>query len=343
MPVPVEALNSQESQHFASDAPEKWQQSLADLITEPKELLALLELDPADAAMDEAAAHFPLRVPREFAARMAKGDWRDPLLLQVWPSILEGQQAAGFSQDPLEETRFTVAPGLIQKYRGRALLTAAPHCAVHCRYCFRRHFDYTANSPSRSEWLKTLDVLRASPEIGEVILSGGDPLALNDRQLGWLLAQLEDIPQLHTLRIHSRTPVVIPSRLTPSLTGLLRQSRLQCVLVLHSNHANELGSELVRPLQDLQANGVTLLNQSVLLRDVNDSAATLIELSRRLFALHVLPYYLHLPDRVTGTAHFDVSEQRGRELIAEIETHLPGYLVPRLVREEPGAGSKTRQ
>ncbi len=319
-----------------------WQLAMQDLVVDPAELLALLQLPaeerPASLAAQEA---FPLRVPRAFVARMARGDWSDPLLRQVWPATEETQVQKGWGDDPLQERQATLAPGILQKYPGRVLLTAAPHCAVHCRYCFRRHFDYDANSPGRRAWEQSLEPVRQDPSISEAILSGGDPLANSDRQLAWLVHQLEAIPQLHTLRIHTRLPVVIPARITDALLGLLRESRLRVVMVLHVNHAQELDADCDRAISQLRDAGVTLLNQSVLLAGVNDSVAALLGLSQRLFTTGTLPYYLHLPDQVAGTAHFDVSEARGRELVATLRARLPGYLVPRLVREIPGRSSKT--
>ncbi len=319
-----------------------WQLAMKDLVSDPAELLSMLQLAaverPASLAAQEA---FPLRVPRAFVARMARGDWSDPLLRQVWPAVEETREQTGWVDDPLQEQAAALAPGILQKYPGRALLTAAPHCAIHCRYCFRRHFDYDANSPGRQAWEQSLESLRQDLSISEAILSGGDPLANSDRQLAWLVNQLEAIPQLHTLRIHTRLPVVIPARVTDALLDLLRESRLRVVMVLHVNHARELDADCEAAISRLRDAGLILLNQSVLLAGVNDSVAALRDLSERLFSTGILPYYLHLPDRVAGTAHFDVSEARGCELVAALRAGLPGYLVPRLVREIPGQSSKT--
>lgn len=325
-----------------ADRPEKWQQILADLITDPKELLEILQLDAHEQPLGETALQqFSLKVPRPFAARMEAGNWNDPLLKQVWPAALEEQRIAGLVQDPLREQSFNPAPGILQKYSGRALLTAAPHCAIHCRYCFRRHFDYQGNAPDRQQWRRSLTHLRNDADIREVILSGGDPLANSDRQLAWLIEELGRIPHLTTLRIHTRLPVVIPQRVTPALRGLLQTTRLQVVLVIHCNHARELDDEVLAALNTIAADGRHLLNQSVLLAGINDSVPALHDLSQRLFQAHVLPYYLHLPDRVAGTGHFQVTEARGLELIRALRARLPGYLVPRLVREDPGSEAKT--
>ncbi len=329
----------EESRPYAA---EKWQQILADLITDPKELVDFLALDPADRPPGlQAQQDFPLRVPKPFAERMEKGNWRDPLLRQVWPDSEEEQPQPGLVTDPLAETGFNRQAGIIRKYRGRALLMAAPHCAIHCRYCFRRHFDYQANTLSRAQWQQSIDSLRQDLQLREVILSGGDPLANSDSQLAWLLEQLASIPQLTTLRIHSRLPVVIPQRISPELLAMLRDCRLQTVLVIHSNHGQELDAHCQEAFSELAANSITMLNQAVILREVNDNLPALKGLSERLFQCHVLPYYLHLPDRVKGTRHFLVSADEARALHASLRTELPGYLVPRLVQEIPGEQSKT--
>lgn len=325
-----------------SDSAEKWQQILADLITDPKELLEILALDPAQNPLGEQALlDFPLKAPRPFVARIEKGNWRDPLLRQIWPASEEALTADNLVTDPLQEQRFNATPGMLQKYRGRVLLTAAPHCAIHCRYCFRRHFDYAGNTLSRQQWQQTLAQIAADDSIHEVILSGGDPLANSDRQLGWLLGQLEAIEHLTTVRFHTRLPVVIPQRISKDLLGQLGRLRLRTVMVVHVNHAQELDSECSTAFDELRAIGVMLLNQAVLLAEVNDTVAALTELGESLFRNHVLPYYLHLPDKVAGTAHFQVSDDRAKQLHAELRARLPGYLVPKLVREEPGASSKT--
>jgi len=323
-------------------ATEKWQQILADLVTDPKELLQFLELDPLQLNLDpRVLAAFPLKVPRPFMARMEKGNWQDPLLRQVLPLDRELPVAGDLAAtDPLDEGHSNPLPGLLHKYHGRVLLTVAPHCAIHCRYCFRRHFDYRHNTPGRQAWLAVVDYIRQDPDIREVIYSGGDPLAAGDRQLAWLTGQLETVPHLQRLRIHSRTPVMIPQRVTTDLLQWLGNSRLNPVLVVHCNHAREVDDDVARAFNRLRAEGVTLLNQSVLLKGVNDSLSALRELSETLFAAGVLPYYLHLLDPVQGVGHFDVAAARGRSLVTQMQNCLPGYLVPRLVREQAGAGAK---
>lgn len=322
--------------------PEKWQQILADLLTDPKELLNFLRLDPAEISLDpRVLASFPLRVARPYLDRIEKGNWHDPLLRQILPLNEELVAGKDTSQDPLDEISSNPVPGMLHKYNGRVLLTVAPHCAIHCRYCFRRHFDYRANTPGRKSWEKVITYIQNNADITEVIYSGGDPLAASDRLLGWLTGQLETIPHLRTLRIHTRTPVVIPQRVTDRLIDWLTQTRLRPVMVLHANHARELDAEVATAANMLTANGVTLLNQSVLLAGVNDNLSALAELGERLFELGILPYYLHLLDPVQGASHFDVPDSRGIELVRQMRSTLPGYLVPRLVREHPGADSKT--
>jgi L-lysine 2,3-aminomutase len=273
---------------------------------------------------------------------MRRGDWGDPLLRQVWPHSEEDKPEPGLSTDPLVESHYNPEPGLLHKYTGRVLLNVAPHCAVHCRYCFRRHFDYASNTPSRHQWQKSLDHVRKDPDIKEVIFSGGDPLSAPDRQLAWLLRELDAIEHLQTLRIHTRFPLMIPQRVTDSLIETIAASRLRSVIVLHCNHANELlGEDIRAALEKLRSQGSLLLNQAVLLAAVNDSVEAQISLNKTLFTHQILPYYLHMPDPVAGTRHFQVSEARAKTLMAEIRSQLPGYLVPRLVREIPGSDAKT--
>lgn len=312
------------------------------MVRDGKELLQLLQLDP-DAMPDISAAlgQFPLRVPRHFVGKMRPGDWRDPLLLQVLPQKAENDPQPGFVDDPLGERHANPVPGLIHKYHGRVLMITTPACAVHCRYCFRRNFPYQDNNPSRAHWQQALDYISARPDIGEVILSGGDPLSASDDYLADLIARIAAIPHVHTIRLHSRLPVVLPARVTDSLLQVLTQHRMQTVLVIHSNHPNELDQDTATALQNLRRAGITLLNQSVLLKGINDDADTLATLSERLFQCHTLPYYLHLLDKVRGAGHFECSQQRAQQLRGSLLARLPGYLVPRLVREEAGASSKT--
>ena len=320
----------------------RWQAQLAGAIRDPRTLCRRLGLDDAwRPGAEQGHALFEVRVPEAYLARMRPGDPADPLLRQVLPLGEEALPMAGYVADPLAEADHAPAPGLIHKYAGRVLLIASPTCAVNCRYCFRRHFPYDENAPSRAQWDATLDTLRNDPTIREAILSGGDPLAANDRQLAWLVERLADIPNLKRLRIHTRLPVVIPDRIDDALLGWLGATRLQKVMVLHINHANEIDEAVVAACRRLRQAGVTLLNQSVLLRGVNDAVAELAALSERLFDADVLPYYLHVLDPVAGAAHFDVPDDKARELVAGLREMLPGFLMPRLVREIPGEASKT--
>jgi L-lysine 2,3-aminomutase len=318
-----------------------WPRVLAQAIRDPAVLLDRLAL-PARLlpGARRAAALFPLRVPEPYLARIRPGDADDPLLRQVLPLDAEGRFARGYVADPLAEAAATVAPGLLHKYAGRALLVTTGACAIHCRYCFRRHFPY-GESYAGGPWLAgALAALRADPSLHEVILSGGDPLTMRDERLAALVARLEQISHLRTLRIHTRLPIVVPQRVDTALCAWLARTRLRTVVVVHANHARELDGEVIGAARRLREAGATLLNQAVLLRGVNDSAPALAALSERLLDAGILPYYLHLPDRVSGTAHFAVGAGRARALIAALRAALPGYLVPRLVREVPGLASK---
>lgn len=322
--------------------PSPWQQQLSQAISDPAELLHYLELDSHWLGPAKAAAElFPLRVPQAFARRMQRGNPHDPLLRQVLPLGEELQTHAGFSHDPLAELDSNPSAGVIHKYHGRALLIAAGACAVNCRYCFRRHFPYADNRLSQDDWQKALDYLSAQPEIHEVILSGGDPLVNSDARLDSLISALEALPQLTTLRIHSRLPIVLPARITEALCTRLQQSRLRVVMVIHCNHAQEIDAEVVSALNRLRHAEVTLLNQGVLLRGVNDNVPALAELSHALHRVHVLPYYLFQLDKVQGAAHFLVSDTHAQALMQQLQAQLPGYLLPRLSREEPNQPSKT--
>ena len=323
--------------------PASWQRELSEAVTCPRELLALLGLPAsmADAAQ-RAGEAFSLRVTRSFIARMRPGDANDPLLRQVLPVGDELVEVAGYGPDPLEEGAARRAPQLLHKYTGRALLIATEACAIHCRYCFRREFPYSVPGAPRggARWSEALDILARDSSIEEVILSGGDPLSLSDARLTQLTDALAKIPHLKRLRVHTRQPVVLPSRVDDGLLAWLRGIPLPTLMVLHANHPHEIDADVRAACASLRAAGVTLLNQSVLLRGVNDDAGTLERLSVALMDAGVLPYYLHLPDRVRGTAHFDVDEGRAQQLIGELMGRMSGYLVPRLVREVPGAASK---
>ncbi|RMG30388.1 MAG: EF-P beta-lysylation protein EpmB [Gammaproteobacteria bacterium] len=316
-----------------------WQRQLAEGFRDARSLLAWLGL-PARWADSAAEAAFPLRVPLAYARRMRRRDPADPLLRQVLPCAREREPAPGFVADPLEERGANPLPGLLHKYAGRALLVTTGACAVHCRYCFRRHFPYAEQRLDGDRLEALVRWLQDHPEIREVILSGGDPLTLANARLARLLARLEALPSLARLRIHTRLPVVLPDRVDDGLLDLARHSRLPWVLVIHANHPREIDAHVIDACRRLDAAGVRLLNQSVLLAGVNDDAETLAALSERLFDARVLPYYLHLLDPVAGAAHFRVSTRTALAIQARLRARLPGYLVPRLVRETPGAPAK---
>jgi EF-P beta-lysylation protein EpmB len=324
-----------------SSAPSAWSRLLADAVRDPAELLRLLEL-PATLLAGAAAPSqaFPLLVPRGFVALMRRGDRDDPLLRQVLPLADESVVTPGFSADPLGERSCGPAPGLLHKYAGRALLVATGACAVHCRYCFRRHFPYQDLPRGRRWWEPALAYLRDDPAMEELILSGGDPLTLPDAQLAELASELAAIPQLRRLRVHSRLPVVLPERIDDAFLAWFTGGRLAPVLVIHANHGREIAAPVAAAIARVRRAGATVLNQSVLLAGVNDGVAELAELSQRLFEAGALPYYLHQLDRVQGAGHFLVDDQRALALHRELAARLPGYLVPRLVREEPGMPGK---
>lgn len=321
------------------DESQRWQQILAAGFSTVAELLTFLEI-PIESGSTSAERSFATRVPRGFAARMEKGNPFDPLLLQVLPQEEELRGAAGFVQDPLMERKTNTMKGLIHKYHGRVLLTLTGVCAVHCRYCFRRHFPYQDNNPGREGWLDVLNYIRKDNTIQEVILSGGDPLLATDATFDFLMSELESIPHVTILRIHSRVPVVLPERVTDVFCKRLERSRLRVVVVLHANHPRELNDVVSECCQRLRAYGCHLLNQSVLLKNVNDEVNVLVQLSQRLFECGVMPYYLHVLDKVEGAVHFDLNEARAKELHESMSERLPGYLVPRLVRELPDAPRK---
>jgi len=318
-----------------------WRKALSQAVRDPAKLLELLalprELLPAARL---AAARFPLRVPLGYVARMEKGNPADPLLRQVLPLGEELLTAEGFGDDPVGDQAAMAIPGLLHKYAGRVLLITTPACGIHCRYCFRRHFPYSEARAATDNWQAALEYIAADTSIHEVILSGGDPLSLSDQRLARLVGYLAAIPHLKRLRLHTRQVIVLPERVDTSLLDWLANTRLQTVIVIHANHANEINDEVAAALLRLHATNISLLNQAVLLRGVNDDVKVLAALSERLFESHVLPYYLHQLDRVQGAQHFEVSDTQAMRLIQELRDHLPGYLVPRLVREIADKSSK---
>jgi len=322
-----------------------WQRELSSAFRSVSELLAALELTSDDlraggVLMDEQAA-FPVLVPQSFLNRMRLGDPADPLLLQVLPQSRENQQEAGFVKDAVQDLQARRAPGVLQKYEGRVLLLAGGSCAVHCRYCFRREYPYASEPRTLADWEPALTQIASDNSVTEVILSGGDPWMLNDRRLTDLCSRLDAIPHLERIRFHTRLPIVLPSRVTAALMDMLRSLRTQPIVVVHANHASEIAADCSEALASMVRKGVPVLNQSVLLRGVNDSVAALEDLSRALIRIGVMPYYLHQLDRVRGTSHFEVPVPCGRELIRELQRRLPGYAVPRFVQEIPGEPHKT--
>ncbi|MEE9303477.1 MAG: EF-P beta-lysylation protein EpmB [Thiotrichaceae bacterium] len=319
-----------------------WQKLLANAIRDPAELLSLLKLDPRQLNKKHFnPQHFPLRVPHSFVKKMRIGDWNDPLLKQILPLEAEANLTDGFQLDPVSDLKAISQKGILQKYSGRALIMTTGACAIHCRYCFRQHFPYSAQQASKNEWRDIIKALAADDSIHEVILSGGDPLTLSDRRLQSLCKQIADIPHITTLRFHTRLPLVLPERIDAHFMQWFSSLTLQKVMVIHANHANEFCENTRTALMQLHQSGTLLLNQSVLLKGINDTAEDLIALSNTLLAHQVLPYYLHLLDRVQGAAHFEVDATQALLLMQKLRNALPGYLVPKLVRETSGERSKT--
>lgn len=315
---------------------------MKDAVRDVDELCRLLDLpEEFTSAAKEAARQFRLFVPRGFLARIRPGDPADPLLRQVLPVAAETDTVPGFTVDPVRDNLAERQPGLLQKYTGRVLLITTGTCAVHCRYCFRRHFPYDEAPRSLADWRPAIDEIAADESVREVILSGGDPLTLVDATISQLIDALAEISHLRRLRIHTRLPIVIPERVTEELVNVLRDCRLTPVVVVHANHANELDAQVAKALSQLSEAGIVLLNQAVLLAGVNDSVEAQAALSERLVDLRVVPYYLHQLDRVAGAAHFEVPLEVGQRIVGELRERLPGYAVPRFVAEIPGAGSKS--
>jgi len=330
--IPAATASAQPTQLGNGD----WRQLMRDCVREPGVLLSMLGLDELARRLPADSAGFAMRVPLGFVARMRHGDPLDPLLRQVLPLDDELTPVAGFVHDAVGDLDHRIGPGVLHKYRGRALLIATANCAVHCRYCFRRHFPYADQNAGANEWQGALAAIGADAQIEEVILSGGDPLSLATSKLRELTSQLQQFTHVRRLRIHSRLPIVLPQRIDAELLSWLDNLPLQKVMVVHANHGNEFDRGVDSALAALKERGVTLLNQAVLLHGVNDDVDALADLCERGFEAGVLPYYLHQLDRVSGAAHFEVTDERARQLLAQLRDRLPGYLVPRLVREIAG-------
>jgi EF-P beta-lysylation protein EpmB len=325
----------------ASGATPTWQQEQANAFSDIYELCSYLEISIQDLPVStQAAKNFPLRVPLDFAARMEKGNPEDPLLKQVLPISHEMLTYRGFNNDPVGDLKSVAASGLLHKYPGRVLLINTGSCAINCRYCFRRNFPYADQQLSRQKEHEAIQYVQNDPSITEVILSGGDPLSLNDARIASLINNLGQIEHLLRIRIHTRVPIVLPGRITPALIKVLTQSSKQIIMVVHVNHGNEINAAVAAVCFTLKQHDVTLLNQSVLLKGVNDSSNELCKLSEKLFTVGVLPYYLHLLDKAIGTGHFEVDEKTAIKLMGQVKNRLPGYLVPKLVREQAGMQSK---
>jgi len=320
----------------------EWQNALSAAIREPDRLVDRLHLPESyRSAAQTASQIFPLLVTESYLQKMEPGNPQDPLLLQVLPLGMEQETNPDFQVDAVGDTDARRAAGLLHKYRGRALLITTGLCAIHCRYCFRKHYPYRDEPSKLSDWEPAFRVLHSDRTIQELILSGGDPLMLTDSRLCELIESISQIPHIKRLRIHSRLPVVLPERITNDLLYMLQKTRLNTIFVIHANHAHELVDDVATAILNMKQSGLVLLNQAVLLRRINDSAQTLIALSERLLELGVLPYYLHQLDRVTGTAHFEVPITRGKAIISQMKGQLPGYAVPRYVQELAGEPGKT--
>lgn len=328
-------------QNYPQPNKDAWIYDLAEIITNLDELFKQLSIDITSIPPKVLAAkkQFPLRVPVSFVRRMKSGDLHDPLLAQILCDEQEMNIVDGYSADPLDEQHNSV-PGLLHKYHNRALLITKTNCAINCRYCFRRHFPYQKNQGNKANLNNALDYITQHTELNEIILSGGDPLMAKDHELSWLISQLEAIPHIERLRIHSRLAVVIPNRITEQLCKIFKQSKLNIILVTHINHPNEIDEAVINAIQQLKLSNVTLLNQSVLLKNINDNADILANLSNKLFNAGILPYYLHVLDKVQGAAHFFVNDNIAQSIMRELATRVSGYLVPKLAREIAGEKNK---
>ena len=311
-----------------------WKKYLADAITDPLVLADILQLDPQWAKKAITATEkFPLMVPKPYLDRIQPGDPKDPLLLQVLPKQEENDSHPLYTKDPLQESLCSPTKSLLHKYKSRALLTLAGSCSINCRYCFRRHFPYQEHQIKTQLWPTTLQYIKDSPDINEVILSGGEPLLVNDEKLLELWTLISDIPTIKRIRIHTRMPIAIPQRITDSFIKVLQSSHIRPIVTIHCNHPQEIDSSVSHALNQLHSAHIPVLNQSVLLRNINDSYHILAMLSEKLFDNHVQPYYLHLPDPVEGTSHFDISLDQAKAIYQQLQHELPGFLVPKLVRE----------
>ncbi len=331
-----------EMKHKSLSQQNSWQPLLAQAIRDPEALIDYLELPkkPFDKALQAHKKH-QLLVPLGYLDKIQKGNWDDPLLKQILPSEKEILEVKGYVSDPVGDLDASLASGILQKYHGRALIITTGTCAVHCRYCFRKEYPYSEAKPASNNWQQVVKAISKDSSLHEIILSGGDPLILSDQRLSSLCQQLAAIPHIHTLRFHSRLPVVLPQRIDTDFLRWFSVLPVKKVVVIHANHANEIDPLVGDKLRALAATGAIVLNQSVLLKGVNDSVEALENLSQQLFHYQTLPYYLHLLDKAIGTAHFDIPQQQALVLMEQLRNRLPGYLVPKLVREVSGKRSKS--
>lgn len=323
---------------------ENWLKQLKKVITDPEKLIKILKLDINKKKLSSgfiAKKSFPLRVPYSFVKRMKKGDSKDPLFLQIFTNVKEiNNSYSNYIKNPLQENKYIVTPGLIHKYRNRVLLITKSNCAINCRYCFRRHFPYINHQGNKKNWMKAIKYIKENKEIDEVILSGGDPLIAKDKELKWLINEFEDLSNIKRLRIHSRLIVVIPQRITKNFCLLLKNTKLKIIIVTHINHAQELNNDFIKNIKKLKKIEVSLLNQSVLLKGINDNACILADLSRKLFDNGIIPYYLHVLDKVDGASHFSISYNKSKLIFNKLSNLISGYMLPKLVIDIPGRLSK---
>lgn len=323
---------------------ENWLKQLKKVITDPEKLIKILKLDINQKKLSSgfiARKSFPLRVPYSFVKKMKKGDNKDPLFLQIFTNIKEiNNSYSNYIKNPLQENKYIVVPGLIHKYKNRVLLITKTNCAINCRYCFRRHFPYVQNQGNKKNWIKAIEYIKKHKEIDEIILSGGDPLIAKDKEISWLINLFESIPNIKRLRIHSRLIVVIPERITKNFCLLLKNTKMKIIIVTHINHAQEIDNSFIKSIKKLKKIEVSLFNQSVLLKGVNDNAFILADLSRKLFDNGIIPYYLHILDKVDGASHFYVSYNRIKLIFSTLSSLISGYMLPKLVIDIPGGSSK---
>jgi len=324
-----------------SNEKEDWRKVLSNAFKDPIALLKYLELDSEDHLREvHLDSSFKMLVPLSYAQRMRKGDWHDPLLRQVLPLREEEKKIDGFMSDPVGDLKSEISPGVLHKYQGRVLLVTTGACPVHCRYCFRREYPYVASIPDKKHWQQTIEKIKQDSSIHEVIFSGGDPLMLSDDRLKNMCEEIASVPHVNTIRFHTRVPIFLPERINLKFLEWYGKLKINKVIVIHSNHINELDNSVGSALLALKQQGATLLNQAVLLKNVNDTLEELVPLFQGLFNYQVLPYYLHQLDKVHGSAHFEVDKKTALDLMEELKNRLPGYLVPRLVEEISGERSK---